>query len=105
LRLNAASDGDGGGKPPLCLRRSRAILNSVHPSKTTMENRQKVVNFIALKSLDSMPVKELIQFYLEQTKESLMDETNEELLSYLEDYCKDDDGDKEFHEYVGYLEG
>jgi hypothetical protein len=69
-----------------------------------MKDRQKVVEFIALKSLESMPVKDLIQFYLEQTKESLMDETNEELWSYLEDYCKYDDGDEEFREYTGYLD-
>jgi hypothetical protein len=69
-----------------------------------MKNRQKVVEFIALRSLESMSVKELIRFYLDQTEESLMDATDEDLVGYLEDYCVDDDGDEEFSEYVGYLE-
>lgn len=51
-----------------------------------------------------MSVKELIRFYLDQTEESLMDATDEDLVGYLEDYCVDDDGDEEFSEYVGYLE-
>ena len=72
-----------------------------------MKDRQKVVEFIALKSLESMSVKALMRFYLDQTEESLINETDEELVSYLDDWCVDEDGnhnDEEFLEYTSYLE-
>jgi hypothetical protein len=68
-----------------------------------MENRQKVVEFIARKSLESMMVKDLIQFYLEQIEESLLDETDEELVDYLDDYCEHGDDNDEFSLYCSYL--
>lgn len=72
-------------------------------SKQLMENRQKVVEFIARKSLESMMVKDLIQFYLEQIEESLLDETDEELVDYLDDYCEHGDDNDEFSLYCSYL--
>ena len=72
-----------------------------------MKDRQKVVEFIALKSLESMSVKALMRFYLDQTEESLKDETDEELVNYLDSYCVDEYGvhdDEQFIEYTGYLD-
>ena len=72
-----------------------------------MKDRQKVVEFIALKSLESMSVKALMRFYLDQTEESLKDETDEELVNYLDDYCVDEEGgldNEEFTKYTGYLD-
>lgn len=72
-----------------------------------MKDRQKVVEFIALKSLESMSVKALMRFYLDQTEESLKDETDEELVNYLDSYCVDEDGvhdDEQFIEYTGCLD-
>ena len=72
-----------------------------------MKDRQKVVKFIALKSLESMSVKALMRFYLDQTEESLEDETDEELVNYLDSYCVDEYGvhdDEQFIEYTGYLD-
>ncbi len=71
--------------------------------KQLMENRQKVVEFIAQKSLEYMSVKDLMQFYLEQTEESLLDETDEELVDYLDHYCERGDDNDEFSLYCSYL--
>ena len=72
-----------------------------------MKDRQKVVEFIALKSLESMSVKALMRFYLDQTEESLEDETDEELTDYLDNYCVHEDGslnNEEYTKYADYLD-
>ena len=72
-----------------------------------MKDRQKVVEFIALKMLESMSYNELTRFYLNQTKESLKDETDEELTDYLDNYCVHEDGslnNEEYTKYADYLD-
>ena len=62
-----------------------------------MKDRQKVVEFIALKMSMSMSYSELTRFYLNQTKESLKDKTDEELMDYLDNY-------EEYTKYADYLD-